>query len=92
MPWAAALNADQSHYRTRSGSMLLHVRPQRPAHHLEGDETVRNTHIPGNGTAASPKEVLSPARNRLPFPFFLPNVGSLESFRQASMTGRTESN
>ena len=78
--------------------MLLHVGPQRPEHRLEGDETVRNTQLPGNRTDPPPEEVLSPARNRCPFRSPGPNVGntrasgeeSLESFLQASMTGRTE--
>ena len=71
--------------RVFQGSMLLHVRPQRPAHHR---------------TDAPPEEVLSPARNRLTFPFSPSERGkhqasgeeSSESFRQASMTGRTEFN
>jgi hypothetical protein len=86
--------------RVFQGSTLLHVRPQRPAHHLEGDETVRNIRRPGNRTDAPPKEVLSPARNRLPFPFSRPERGKHQGvqrgvvgdFRQASMTGRTEFN
>jgi hypothetical protein len=43
--------------------------PKRPADHLEGDETVRNTQLPGNRTDAPPEEVLSPSRNSLRFPF-----------------------
>src|SRR6185437_7477129 len=61
--------------------VLLHVRSQSAAHHLEGNEPIRDAQLPGYWTDAPPEEVLPPARHRLPFPFPPSECGEHQGLR-----------
>jgi hypothetical protein len=77
----------------------MHIRTQRPSHHLKGDEVVGDSQLTGDRTHAPGQEVLSPAGTACPFRSPRPNVGNIrasgeesaQSCRQFSMTGRTNS-
>ena len=54
------------------GAMMLEVRTQRPAHHLEGDQVVGDTELPRDGTNPPNEEILPLSWYSLPFPLSTP--------------------